>query len=201
MSVEFQDWFKIDGDNTLALDWPGIGSDSIVWEIGGYEGRWTAQMSAKYDPFLFVFEPQDWAYERMKERFQGNEKIKLYQFALWTHDGEMKIGDYEHDGASLLKPDDASVKDVLIVDAYSFFLQQDYEFVDVCLMNIEGGEFVLLPYMIGLGMMKHINYFWLQWHLYVKDAWDKIERLHEMLSLTHDMFWDCGSTAQAWRKR
>jgi len=42
-------WFEVDGDNTLALDWK-IDEHSIVWEIGGFEGRWAAQIQEKYNP-------------------------------------------------------------------------------------------------------------------------------------------------------
>lgn len=149
MSVLSIDWIKGDGDNTLALDWPGISEDSVIWEIGGYEGRWAEQMSKKYNPTIHIFEPQDWACDRMREKFTANPKLKIHQFALWTHTDEMELADYEHDGASLTKQNIGKTSTVQTVDAFSFFLDTCPSGIDVCLMNIEGGEYILLPYMIG----------------------------------------------------
>ena len=198
--IEQQDWFAAKGDETLALDWPGVDESSVVWEIGGYEGRWALQMAEKYDPLIYVFEPQDWTADKIREKLAGHN-AKIRQFGLWTHGGEMQIHDYGRDGASLLKPDGPDGRAVLVTDVYRIFLKAEVEQIDVCLMNIEGGEFVLLPYMIGMGMMEHIRYFWCQWHTFVPAAAEKWLRLRQMLDRTHDMIWDCGVTAQAWERR
>ena len=195
-----QDWFAVRGDETLALDWPGINENSIVWEIGGYEGRWALQMAEKYNPQLYVFEPQEWAADKIREKLTGY-KARIHQFGLWTHGAEMTLTEFGRDGGTLMQPEAKDKQLIRVVDAYSFFIKEHIEQIDVCLMNIEGGEFVLLPYMIGMGMMPKIKYFWCQWHLFVPGAAEKGLRLRKMLDVTHEMIWDCGSTAQAWKRR
>jgi hypothetical protein len=111
----------------------------------------------------------------------------------------MTIGDFGRDGASLLKPEHVDTEIVLVADIEE--VMEKYGPVDVCLMNIEGGEFVLIPYMIGLGLMKHIRFFWAQFHLFVPGSDRKFKAIRESLSLTHDIYWDCGSTAVAWERR
>ena len=76
---KYYNWTEVDGDNTLALDWP-IDENSIVFEIGGYEGRWSLQMAEKYNPRLYIFEPQDWARERCREKLKDYEVISLVQY-------------------------------------------------------------------------------------------------------------------------
>ena len=200
---KIQNWFQEKGDETLALDWPGVDEDSVVWEIGGYEGRWALQMAEKYNPNLFVFEPQKWACDKIMNKLNGY-KATVKQVALWTHRTVALIGDFERDGASLLKEEHKDRTEVLCIDAYQFFYRhkqgKDIE-VDVCLMNIEGGEFVLLPYMIGMGIMQHIKYFWCQWHLFVPRGYERWEQLEKMLLQTHEPYWDCGAVAQAWVRR
>jgi len=199
--IEPQDWFQARGDETLALDWPGVDENSVVWEIGGYKGRWANQMAMKYNPTVYVFEPQDWAFDEIKVQMGHNAKAHLYQFGLWTHAAKMTLNEYGRDGGTLMQPEAKDPHPVMVTDVYSFFIHEHLENIDVCLMNIEGGEFVLLPYMIGMGMMPHIKYFWCQWHLFVQSSAEKMIRLHKMLAQTHDMYWDCGSTAQAWVRR
>ncbi len=198
--MKSQDWFAVRGDETLALDWPGVDENSVVWEIGGYEGRWALQMAEKYNPQLYVFEPQEWAADKIREKLAGY-KASVHQFGLWIHDGKMQINDYGRDGASFVKLGEPDPHTVLTANVYSFFIKKRINQIDVCLMNIEGGEFVLLPYMISKGMMKHIKYFWCQWHLFVPNATEKWLQLRQMLEQTHEMIWDCGVTAQAWKRR
>ena len=198
--MKSQDWSAVRGDETLALDWPGVDESSVVWEIGGYEGRWALQMADKYNPQLYVFEPQEWAADKIREKLT-EYNARIHQFGLWAHGGEMTLTEFGRDGGTLMQPEAKDKQLILVMDAYSFFIKGHFEQIDVCLMNIEGGEFVLLPYMIGMGMMPKIKYFWCQWHLFVPTAAEKWLKLRQMLEQTHEMIWDCGSTAQAWKRR
>lgn len=191
------DWIKTNGDNTLALDWP-IDEDSVIWDIGGFTGSWSLRMAKKHNPIIHFFEPMTWAINRAGVDLQ-NYKVTLHNIALWIHGGEMSLGGFGTDGASLLKPEYKDQRDVLVCDVEE--AMHRFGPVDVCLMNIEGGEFVLIPYMIGLDLMKHIKYFWAQFHLFVPGVGRKLPAIQKMLSLTHDLLWDCGSTAMAWKRR
>jgi hypothetical protein len=74
--------------------------------------------------------------------------------------------------------------------------------VDVCLMNIEGAEFVLLPYMIGMDMMKRFRFFWCQFHPGLLPHGD--ERANEIFKgmlRTHKKIWDYYPTAVAWERK
>jgi FkbM family methyltransferase len=195
---------EVEGTGHFSIDWPHVNENSIVWEIGGYEGRWALAMAEKYNPQLHIFEPQTWAADNAREKLTGYN-AKVYQFALWTHNSEMQINNYGRDGASLVNPDGPDPHMVLAVDVYPFFIgvptKDPIREVDLCQMNIEGGEFVLLPYMIGMGIMPHIKYFWCQWHPFVASAREKWDQIRQMLDATHELYWDYGRTAQAWKRR
>ncbi len=198
---EFQNWTKVQGDKTLALDWPGVNESSLVWEIGGYEGRWALQMAEKYECRVDVFEPQPWAAE-LARRALENTKADVWQFGLWTHNGDITMNDFGRDGASFIKYKQPDRQTVLIKDVYAHFLEWKIEQIDVCLMNIEGGEFILIPYMLGMGLFSKIKYFWCQWHIdYVQNAHEKWDFLKQKMGETHDFYWDAGVTAQAWVRR
>lgn len=192
-----RDWFEAKGDDTLALDWP-INSDSLVWEIGGYEGRWAKQMANKFNPTIDIFEPQGWAFEKLQKRFSNNPKVYLHDFGLWVETCHRNMAAFETDGASVVKPEESG--DVL-VSLEDIFVTSFGQNIDVCLMNIEGGEFVLLPYMIGYGIMKHINYFWCQFHTFYGNSEDRAKGIFEAMNFTHDLFWNCYPTAVAWKRR
>lgn len=198
ISGQNQRWFDARGDKTRALNWPGINSHSVVWEIGGYEGGWAAQIADKLDPTIHIFEPQDWAVKKLTQRFLENPKIHIHPFGLWLTNDTLPLYNFETDGASLINPGARSgvcnFRDV-------YEVVTEHRPVDLCLMNIEGAEFLLIPYMIGMGMMKKFNYFWCQFHRVVKYPDERMNEIYKAMLRKHDKMWDYYPTAVAWERK
>lgn len=192
-------WREVDGDNTLALEWP-IDENSLVWEIGGYEGRWAAQMVEKYNPYIEIFEPQGWAVEKMKERFKENPKITIHPYGLWVDNVWLRMGDYFTDGASVMKPPEGDHL-VELRGIYDELFFGDYKKISVGLINIEGAEFKLLPFMITSGVIMHFEYFWCQFHEFADPEGKQTDFIYTNLDKTHDPLWDHYPTAVAWKRR
>lgn len=191
-------WFEDKGDETVALNWP-IGPESLVWEIGGFEGRWARQMVDKFHCKMEIFEPQLWAVQRMEEKFKGLPNIQIHPFGLWVMDDHLSMFKYETDGCSILGEGETGLR-ATFVDVWGWRFERPD--VDVCLMNIEGSEFFLLPYMIGMGMMKHFQYFWCQFHPgLVSHGNERYNEIYKGLSRTHDKIWDYYPTAVAWERK
>jgi FkbM family methyltransferase len=190
-----QNWKEVDGDNTYALAWD-IGRGDLVWEIGGYEGRWAAQMSEKYDTRIDIFEPQPWAVERLQTRFKENKRVSIYPYGLWVMDAALPLYNFETDGASILA-EGARSQVCQFKDVYG---ELDGE-VDVCLMNVEGSEFVLIPYLIGNDLMRNFKYFWCQFHLFVPNSKRRMLTIYEQMERTHRVMWDYFPTAVAWERK
>lgn len=190
-----QRWFTDKGDETFALNWADIDSDSTVWEIGGFEGRWAAQMVEKYNPFISIFEPQPWAVTRLNDKFGANNKVSILPFGLWVMDAHLPLYKYETDGASLL--DEGARTQVC---EFKDIHPRAHGNVDVCLMNVEGAEFVLIPYLMGLGLMKNFRYFWCQFHTFVPDADLRANGIYKGMLQTHKKIWDYYPTAVAWER-
>lgn len=190
-------WKDVNGDETLALDWK-IDSSSLVWEIGGFVGRWAGQIERKFNPTIHIFEPQIWAVNTMKTYFEDNPKIIIHPYGLWTHYTNLTIWEHDTDGASVVRNEGRTSGVGEFRDIY-------YEmppFIDLCLMNIEGAEYVLLPYLIGLGRMTRFRYFWCQFHprAHAFDE-EKTAHIYDGMSKTHHILWDYFPTAVAWEIR
>lgn len=189
-------WKESNGDDTYALDWD-IHHHAVVWEIGGFEGRWAMQIAQKFDPYLYIFEPQTWAVERMQLKFAKRDKVTINPYGLWVMDAKLPLYNVETDGASLVNP---SVRSQVyeFKDVYDE-LQME---VDLCLMNIEGSEFILLPYMIANGLMKNIRYFWCQFHPGLVSMGDeRYLRISDGIRKTHTLKWNFYPTAVAWERK
>lgn len=188
-------WKDVNGDETYALDWR-IDGAARVWEIGGFEGRWAAQIVQKFDPYMEIFEPQAWAVARLKERFLREKKVDIQPFGLWVTDASLPLYHIGTDGASLLNPGVHS-EVCQFMDIYN----RVYAEVDLALMNIEGAEFVLLPYMIGNDLMRHFRFFWCQFHPgLVTEGETRFLRIFEGLNRTHRVKWNFYPTAVAWER-
>lgn len=194
-----QNWKEINGDETLALDWP-LYSTSHVWEIGGYEGRWAKQILEKYDCDITIFEPQLWAVQRMQITFRENWNIHLKPYGLWTENVVLPIGNYGTDGASLINDDGREVKQLGAFRSISQEMKEVESYIDLALMNIEGAEYTLIPRMIEHNHMARFKNFWCQFHPKVADD-PAFVHIVEGMAKTHEMIWDCYPHAVAWRRK
>jgi hypothetical protein len=189
-------WKAVRGDETYALDWQ-IDATARVWEIGGYEGRWAAQMIEKYDPFMTIFEPQSWAVEKLRARFRDFEKVDIYPYGLWTHTTRLPMMRAGTDGATVMYPE----ADWQEVGEFRDIYESNQQ-VEVCLMNIEGAEWVLLPYMLGMNLMRNFRYFWCQFHPgLVNDAQARYEQIERAMKRTHRKIWSFYPSAVAWERK
>lgn len=197
MSIER--WREVDGDNTLALDWP-LNEDSHVWEIGGFEGRWAQQIWDKFHCHIDIFEPQMWAVEKLNRRFEGIKKIKIHPYGLWTENIQLLIGNYHTDGASVVKDDGRESK--VIGDFRDFrkvFGTFPAKNIDLMLMNIEGAEYTLLPAFIRFGLMTSVFNFFCQFHPKDQERDEPSENIFVDMERSHDLLWNYFPTAVAWR--
>jgi FkbM family methyltransferase len=199
MAAKLQNWFDADGDNTLALDWP-LDESSHVWEIGGFEGRWAAQIYEKFHCNITIFEPQLWAVERMQERFKGMDKIEIRPYGLWMFNSTMALGDYYTDGASLYKTESGKPKDVGFFRSVHREIRNFEPPIDLALMNIEGAEYDLLPVITSSGLIKRMKRFWCQFHpTLVLNGSKRTELVFSQIEKTHRMLWNCFPFAVAWK--
>ena len=55
-AASVQEWFAARGDATHRLNYP-LDSNSLILDIGGYQGNWAEQIHNKYNATIHVFEP------------------------------------------------------------------------------------------------------------------------------------------------
>src|SRR4051794_9903313 len=80
-TARIQPWLEACGDKTRRLDYP-LDSKSVVFDLGGYEGQWASDITARFGCQVHVFEPLPAYAEAIKARFAGNPRIKVYPFGL-----------------------------------------------------------------------------------------------------------------------
>jgi hypothetical protein len=74
---------------------PYLKPTSLVVDIGGYCGDWTATILRKYGPFVNVFEPIKENVEILRLRFQNDYRVNICPVALDDHPGQREIFVYD----------------------------------------------------------------------------------------------------------
>ena len=70
-SIRVIPWFELNGDKTLRLDY-SLNDESLVFDLGGYEGEWSADIFCKYGSNIYVFEPNKDFYNNIVQKFCKN---------------------------------------------------------------------------------------------------------------------------------
>jgi FkbM family methyltransferase len=175
-------WFAIDGDKSLRVDYE-LNSTSLVYDIGGYEGKWTESINKLYKCRVEVFEPVQEFVKILEAKFKDAKKINIHPFGLSGRTREVKIN-LEKASSSTFKSGKAAEKIKLV--AASEILNRSSK-VDLMKINIEGGEYELLENLITHKLIANIVNVQVQFHIFVPNAHKKRVALHEKLSRTHDL--------------
>lgn len=179
-----QPWFKSNGDKTLRLNYD-LGEDSIVFDLGGYEGQWASDIFNKYGCQVYIFEPYKVYADNIRNRFSRNNKIKVFEFGLSKATEKLHL-QVSADSSSLFKKGDQSVE-VALQDAYQFFIDHTITGIDLMKVNIEGGEYDLLERLIESDFIKRIKNIQVQFHDFVPHAEERMKEIQQRLSETHSL--------------
>ena len=135
--------------------WPGdwlryeydLNENSIVIDLGCYIGEFTKIMEDKFNCYIYSFEPIKLFHDVCVDKFKNNSKIKVYKAGL---SNENKKVDFTIGGeaSSMFSDEDRPEIDVDLIKIDDFLEQEKIQKVNVLKMNIEGGEYDLLEYMI-----------------------------------------------------
>ncbi len=193
-------WFADKGDANLRLDYP-LTPDSIVLDIGGYEGNWAASIDEKYGCEIHIFEPVPDFAEKIRSRFVYRDNIRVHRFGI-SNKTETSHISLENDGTSIYRTKGNKVA-IQLKSARRMFeeLRLANCGIDLMKINIEGSEFDLLPHLVSTGLITHIKDIQVQFHDFVPDASARMEAIQKELSRTHELTWQYRFVWENWRRR
>jgi FkbM family methyltransferase len=177
------------------------GLSGTLLDLGGYEGSWTADMLA-HNPEcrVFAFEPVDAYAEALRDRFIDDDRVRVSQFGLGdtTRSEALRVA-----GASssiyrgtALEP----TQPVVIVDVAEWWEEAGLESVAVMKINIEGGEYEVLPRLIESGLIGRIERVQVQFHAFVPRASRRMGAILHELGRTHEPVWRYPFVWESWRR-
>ncbi len=191
-------WFRVGGDKTFRLSYD-LAADSVVFDLGGYEGQWASDIFAKYCCAIHLFEPVESFAERIKARFERNPKIIVHPFGLGSETRVVKIA-VNQESSSMYKPGHNYVQAQLI-KASDFLQTNNIEAIDLMKINIEGGEYDLLEHLIKTDLVLQIKNIQVQFHDFAPDAESRMRNIQEDLSKTHELTYQYPFVWENWCRK
>lgn len=186
-------------DNAEALRYKYfLNENSIVFDVGGYDGEFAQKIYDKYGCYLYIFEPVKEYYESIVIRFKNNNKVKVHNFGLSNKDETVDIA-LNGDGTSVFLSGGDKQK-ISLKSASSFINSEDIATIDLFKINIEGGEFAVLTNLIENNITSNINNLQVQFHSFITDAEKLRSKIRNDLSHTHQLTYDYYFNWENWEK-
>lgn len=175
-------WNCVDGDFTLRLDYD-MNANSIVFDVGGYIGDWAASIYSRYNCNIYVFEPVQRLNQRIINRFCGNDKFKMYNIGLGGNTRDMPVAFIGDESSFFLESENSEI--ARIVDITEFMDAHEIGHIDLLKLNIEGGEYEILPRLIKSGYISRISNVQIQFHYWIENSDAQIADIRKQLAKTH----------------
>lgn len=192
-------WFEIDELQNLRYSHK-LDENSIVFDVGGFNGETTENYFNKFKCEIWVFEPVEEFAKEIEVRFKGNSKIKVFKFGL---SGEDKIDtiNIKEDSSSVLRDVGENKVEIKLVKASKFIKEYGISKIDLIDINIEGGEYSLLEDLISNSLVEIFGNIQIQFHDFVDDAENKMHILQDQLFKTHFPTYQFEYVWENWKKR
>jgi FkbM family methyltransferase len=191
--------FRAEHGRSTPAHYTHLKPGDVVLDVGGYHGDWAEDMAARYGVVVHVFEPHPRFVQMLETRFQGRKDIKVHGFAMGAKDGVLHLSDDEN-ASSALVTDGRVVEGVIrnVSDAFD-----DLNLTDIAAvkMNIEGGEYDLIPALVDQGLMGRINTLTVQFHRYSDDQVKARDTIRTALAATHDCAWVYPFIWEEWHRK
>jgi len=195
---EYRRWLSDGGDEKLRYDYD-LSSDSLVFDLGGYKGQWASDIYARYNCRILVFEPVKSFAVKIEERFRKNSKIEVFTFALGSSRRQEAL--FLSDDASSQYKKTGTKETIQFEDVSDFFAKHNIICIDLMKINIEGGEYELLPILFEKGFINKIKQIQIQFHNVGADSEENIKKIHHKLSQTHKPTYQYKFVWENWVRR
>lgn len=180
-------WFLL-GKNDELLFEHDLKEESLVFEIGGYTGKFTENIFQRYRCTIHVFEPVSKFYKVLHEKFDNEPKVKVNDFGLGANTEEVKMSIVGDMTSSFRDEKNEGYELVKIVSFEEYINNNNIENIDLVNMNIEGGEYPLLRHLVETGLINKIDKLQVQFHMVIENCHEERDAIIKELLKTHDSY-------------
>ncbi|MCH7560325.1 MAG: FkbM family methyltransferase [Thaumarchaeota archaeon] len=176
-----------------------LDKNSIVLDLGGYKGNWANEIYRRYGCNIFIFEPVSIFYKNIKKRFETIDKIRVYNIGISDSDKITNIS-INNDSSSTHKISQESlVETIKLKDIVNVINENKLSKIDLIKINIEGGEYEVLPKLIKSEKIRVCKNILVQFHPFGKNYQEKYESIRNKLRNTHHLTFEYPLVWENWK--
>lgn len=190
-----QKWDR-DGGNRLRTNDLQLTSDDLVLDFGGYLGEWAGEIVKRYGSTVHVFEPVEHFAAQISASFDGDDRIVVHNCAVGA---SSRLETLNLAGDSTAPHVDGEPTSICVRDV-SFLESVCDRPVSLAKLNIEGGEYELIPALVHTGWTKRIDRLIIQFHEIDEESQSRREGIRAMLAETHRCDWEYPFVWESWTR-
>lgn len=186
--------FLRDGYKSLVLNNLPLTDTSLAIEFGGYLGDYAHAIYSKYNCRVHVFEPVPYFSTQLARRF-NNTPVLVQPCMLADEDGIRWLqvsGDATGEFA-------AGAKVCVEVRSAQTYAATLPDRIGLVAINIEGGEYELIPVLASAGILERTDIILVQFHKFQTQI--SVDDCRAILRLTHDVVFSYEYVWEMWRRR
>lgn len=191
-------FFYNGGDNML-YEFDGfLNENSIVFDMGSYEGEFYNKIVEKYNSNVHAFEPVEQFY--LDSVKNTPEKVTLNNFALGKENTMFNITFSDNSSSQFIGDGDnvISCQKISFIDYVS---NKNIENIDLIKVNIEGGEYELLDTILDNNYQNNIDRYLIQFHYLSGDPISKRQQIVDKLQQTHEPIFSYPFVWEYWKRK
>jgi len=156
-AISALEWIEANKNKDLRLDY-AFEDSAIIFDCGGYKGDYCSDLlECNSSMNIYVFELIDGYTDIIRARFRNNPNVKIFDFGLGNRNHEIPIEVNELHSSVYTNSENITTEIGQIKELNPFMHEQKIDCVDLIKLNIEGGEYDLLEYMIDTGSIREIS--------------------------------------------
>ena len=136
--------------------------NDIAFEVGAYHGAWINRI-ASTGAIIYGFEPSRRSFWRAMRLVGRYRYVMMFNFGLGSQNATLPLSVDDTDGASFVSGEGATQAEMVDIAVF-MNIHAEIERIRLMRVNIEGGEYELVSYMIDTGIIHVIDYLMIQWH-------------------------------------
>lgn len=189
----FGEWFAVNGDATLALDFP-LNPDSTIVVIGAHKGEYCDLAHRKFGCEIHAYEPVPAFYEGLAGRVLPG--VKTYNEGVSADPGQ-RVLYVDGVSTSLHSPNSRGIE-ANFVGIETVLERIPNGKADMLFVNIEGEEYPLMNDILDKGLIDRFTYLQIQFHLFADKTNERRNGIVEKLSKSHEKMWDFPYVWESW---
>lgn len=192
-------WKADKASDSHLLQYDDLPEQPVVLDIGGYEGGWSdVVLAVRPAAIIHIFEPHPGFAKELRRKFSANANITVHECAIGAQPGQITLSD-SADASSAFGAKSGQTYVAEVRSVADFFDASGLQSVDLAKINIEGGEYDLLPGLIDTGLIGRIKRLQVQFHLFDPSWSADRDAIRKQLDATHSCAWCYTFVWEEWR--